>query len=83
MRKYPDSLRLRQLAAPLLVLGLLSPWRRRVALAYLAVVVVASGIEMGRDPAPAAGLAVALPVMHLSWGVGFLVGWSRRSLASR
>ncbi|HXQ75314.1 MAG TPA: glycosyltransferase family 2 protein [Acidimicrobiales bacterium] len=83
VRKYPGSLRLRQLAAPLLVLGLLSPWRRRVARAYLGVVVVASGTEMGRDPAAAAGLAVALPVMHISWGVGFLVGWSRRYLASR
>jgi len=78
VRKYPDSLRLRQLAAPLLVLGLVSPWRRRVALAYLVVVAVGSGTEMRRDPAAAAGLAVALPVMHLSWGVGFLVAWSRR-----
>jgi succinoglycan biosynthesis protein ExoA len=83
VRKYPGSLRLRQLAAPLLVLGLLSPWRRHVALAYLAVVAVASGTEMRRDRAAAAGLAVALPVMHLSWGVGFLVGWCRRSLTSR
>jgi glycosyltransferase involved in cell wall biosynthesis len=83
VRKYPGSLRLRQLAAPLLVLGLLSPWRRQVALAYLAVVAVASGSEMRRDPAAAAGLAVALPLMHLSWGAGFIVGWCRRSLATR
>ena len=83
VRKYPESLRLRQLAAPLLVLGLLSPWRRRVARAYLAVVAVAAGTEAVSDPAAAAGLAVALPVMHISWGVGFLVGWSRRYLASR
>jgi len=83
VRKYPDSVRLRQLAAPLLVLGFLSPWRRRVALAYLAVVAVGSGIEMRRDLAAGAGLAVALPVMHLSWGVGFLVGCSRRYLPPR
>ncbi|MGH9017779.1 MAG: glycosyltransferase family 2 protein, partial [Acidimicrobiales bacterium] len=77
VRKYPESLRLRQLAAPLLVLGLLSPWRRSVALAYLAVVAAGSGPELRRDPAAGAGLAVALPAMHLSWGAGFLVGWLR------
>jgi glycosyltransferase involved in cell wall biosynthesis len=80
VQKYPGSLRLRQLAAPLLVLGLLSPWRRTVALAYLAVVAVAAGTEVRRDAAAGAGLAVALPVMHLSWGTGFLVGWCQRLL---
>jgi glycosyltransferase involved in cell wall biosynthesis len=83
VRKYPDSLRVRQLAAPLLILGLLSPGRRKVALAYLAVVVVGSGTEVRRDPAAGAGLAVALPVMHLSWGAGFLVGSLRSYLPSR
>jgi succinoglycan biosynthesis protein ExoA len=83
VRKYPESLRLRQMAAPLLVLGLLSPWRRQVALAYLAVVALGSGTEMRRDPAAGAGLAVALPVMHLSWGTGFLVGWFRNLTSSR
>jgi len=74
VRKHPDSLRARQLAAPLLVLGLLSPWRRPVALAYLAVVAAGAGLEARRDRRSAAGLAVALPVMHLAWGAGFLVG---------
>jgi glycosyltransferase involved in cell wall biosynthesis len=82
VRKYPGSLRLRQMAAPLLVLGLLSPWRRQVALAYAAVVAVAASTEMRRDPAAGAGLALALPVMHLSWGAGFLAGWSSRYLPS-
>jgi glycosyltransferase involved in cell wall biosynthesis len=77
VRKYPRSVRLRQLAAPLLVLGLLSPWRRKVALAYVAVVAAGSGTEMRHDRAAGAGLAVALPVMHLSWGAGFLVGLIR------
>jgi succinoglycan biosynthesis protein ExoA len=83
VRKYPESLRLRQLAAPLLVLGLLSPWRRKVALAYLGVVAVGAGRAMKDDPALGAGLAVALPVMHLSWGAGFLAGLIRSSRASR
>jgi succinoglycan biosynthesis protein ExoA len=81
VRKYPRSLHLRQLAAPLLVLGLLSPWRRRVALAYLAVVALGAGRELRRDRAAAAGMAVALPVMHLSWGTGFLMGWLRSHLS--
>jgi succinoglycan biosynthesis protein ExoA len=83
VRKYPGSLRLRQLAAPFLILGLLSPWRRQVARAYLVIVAAASGSEATREPATGAGLAVALPVMHLSWGVGFLVGLFRRRPASR
>jgi len=74
VRKHPDSLRARQLAAPLLVLGLLSPWRRPVTLAYLAVVAAGTGVEARRQRGGAAGLAVALPLMHLAWGVGFLVG---------
>jgi glycosyltransferase involved in cell wall biosynthesis len=75
--KYPQSLRLRQLAAPLLVLGLLSPWRAKVAIAYLAVVSTAVTREFRRDQAAGAGLFIALPVMHLSWGTGFLAGYLR------
>jgi len=50
VRKHPDSLRARQLAAPLLVLGLLSPWRRPVALAYLAVVAAGAGLATAGPP---------------------------------
>jgi succinoglycan biosynthesis protein ExoA len=74
VRKHPDSLRARQLAAPLLVLGLLSPWRKPVALTYLAVVAAGAGTEARRGRRTGAGLALALPVMHLAWGAGFLVG---------
>jgi glycosyltransferase involved in cell wall biosynthesis len=81
VRKYPRSLRLRQLAAPLLVIGLVLPGRRKVAAAYAAVVAVSCALEMRRDRRAAAGLAVALPVMHLSWGVGFLTGLFRRRRA--
>jgi glycosyltransferase involved in cell wall biosynthesis len=78
VRKYPRSLRLRQLAAPLLVIGLVLPGRRRVAAAYAAVVAVSCALQVRRDRRAAAGLAVALPVMHLSWGAGFLTGLLRR-----
>ena len=74
VRRHPSSLAPRQLAGPLLVLGLCSPWRRRVLGAYLGVVAaeaVRQAASAGRD-----GLLVApvLPAMHVPWGIGFLVG---------
>jgi glycosyltransferase involved in cell wall biosynthesis len=74
VRRHPSSFAARQLAAPLLVLGLCSPWRRRVASAYVAVVAaeaVRHAVSSGRT-----GLLVApvLPAMHVPWGLGFLVG---------
>jgi succinoglycan biosynthesis protein ExoA len=76
LRLHPDSLAPRQLAAPLLILGLGSPWRRWVALSYAALVASRVVPEVRRDPAAAAALAVLLPVMHLSWGSGLLLGVS-------
>jgi succinoglycan biosynthesis protein ExoA len=76
VRRHPASFAPRQLAAPLLIVGLCSPWRRQVLSAYLALVAV----ETARQAASAGseGLLVApvLPAMHLSWGAGFLVGLS-------
>jgi succinoglycan biosynthesis protein ExoA len=74
VRRHPRSLSPRQLAAPLLVLGLLSPWRRWVGLTYGGTVAGQAMIELPSDPATAAGLLLVLPVMHLSWGVGFVIG---------
>jgi hypothetical protein len=76
--KHPHSLHWRQLAAPLLVVGLLLPGRRRVAAAYATVVVAACAEEMRHDRAAGAGLAVAMPTMHLAWGIGFLFGIMRQ-----
>ena len=72
VRRHPTSLSPRQLVAPALVLGLVSPWRRWVGGAYLSLVVGWSvvGIRRGRTPISGA----VLPAMHLPWGVGFLVG---------
>ena len=39
--------------------------------------------QQATTDAKAAGLTVALPVMHLAWGSGFLVGWIRSVLSSR
>jgi glycosyltransferase involved in cell wall biosynthesis len=73
-RRHPRHVRPRQLVAPALVLGLLGPRRRQVAAAYLALVLARSAYELRKDPESAAALAVALPVMHLTWGIGFLRG---------
>ena len=85
LRRHPGSLRGRQLAAPLLVLGLaaspplaasagaaaLGAVLPAVWLAALAAGSVAAGV---RRREPAAVLApLALMTMHLSWGAGFLV----------
>jgi succinoglycan biosynthesis protein ExoA len=74
VRKHPRSLAPRQLAAPALVLGLLSRRRLAVAALDLAGVAVAAADQWRRDRTAAPGFAVSLPVMHLSWGSGFLVG---------
>jgi succinoglycan biosynthesis protein ExoA len=76
VKRHPRSLSARQLAAPLLLLGLLSPWRRCVAGSYGGVVTGRALVELPSDPAAAAGLLLVLPVMHTSWGAGFLLGIS-------
>lgn len=77
VRRHPRSLSLRQLAVPALAVGLLSPWRRRVAGAYVATIVVAAlGVARRTGPREAAVFATTLPVMHGSWGAGFAAGLS-------
>lgn len=78
VRRHPGSLAGRQLAAPLLVLGLLAPGRRVVAGAYLALVAAGCAKEAGKDPAAGAAMVAVVPTMHLSWGIGFLRGLVRR-----
>jgi glycosyltransferase involved in cell wall biosynthesis len=73
-RRHPSALRLRQLAAPALVLGLLGPRRRQVAAVYATAILARAAVQFGADRKAAAGFAAALPVMHLCWGVGFLEG---------
>ena len=79
VRRHPRSLALRQLAAPLLVAGLVSPWRRNVAVGYAALVATEAGRRLARDPGAAGGLLLALPSMHLAWALGFVAGLTRRS----
>jgi glycosyltransferase involved in cell wall biosynthesis len=81
---HPSSVRLRQLAAPLLVGGLIgsiglafTPWRWTALVlpaAYLAALGATATWELVRRRDPAAvALPLAIPVMHLAWGWGFLL----------
>lgn len=74
IRRHPKSVSARQLAAPLLVLGLLSPIRRLVGVPYLTLVAGRAALEARRDAAAAIGMACAMPTMHLAWGAGFMSG---------
>lgn len=78
VRRHPASFSPRQLAAPALLVGLASPWRKPVAAAYGAVVLAAAARQAVKDPRSAASFACSLPAMHLPWAAGFL-----RGLASR
>lgn len=88
LRRYPDSLRWRQALPPSFVLGLIGlsvlsifvPFLRLalagVLLLYFSILLLAglrSAVQHGK-PYLMAGLPLAVPVMHVSWGGGFL--WS-------
>ncbi len=76
--RHPGSVKPRQLVAPAVVVGLMSPWRRSVAGVYAASLLGAAAVD-GRQLGPlGAGVyAATLPVMHLTWGAGFLIGLLR------
>jgi len=74
IRKHPRSLSYRQLAVPALFLGLVSPWRRPVLAAYVAVVLGRGVLELVSDPPAVPTLLAAFPTMHAAWGLGFARG---------
>ena len=74
IRKHPGSLSYRQLAVPALFVGLASPWRRLVLVAYGAAVLGRGAVELTRDPPAVPILVAAFPTMHTAWGLGFLQG---------
>ncbi len=82
IRRHPRSLRLRQLVAPVTVLGLAAGlvgalagrrWMLIAPATYATAVLAASVATAGSGP-EALTLAGVFPTMHLSWGAGFLVG---------
>jgi succinoglycan biosynthesis protein ExoA len=88
---HPGSLRLRQAAAPALLLGLvgalvLLPWTS-VPLAlwaggYGSLLLLGSALEGPTTRKHLPGVVLALAVIHLAWGYGFLTA-PRRSPAPR
>jgi succinoglycan biosynthesis protein ExoA len=89
VRRHRGSMRWRQAAAPLLVVGLVAsavaaaagagPIAAVIPGAYLAGTIVTGLVEAVRRRDGTALLApVPLAVMHLAWGVGFLVGVGAR-----
>lgn len=88
LRRYPETLRWRQAGPPLFVAALallvpLAPLRRgaRLALSFMlclyGLALAGAGLQLaGRSRAPALllGAPIAVAVMHLAWGAGFL--WS-------
>ncbi len=83
LRTHPASARVRQVAPPLLVLGLAvssalavtgAPGAAALPLGYLGLL-AAGSVEAGlrrRDPLAVVLVPVVLATMHLVWGVGFL-----------
>jgi glycosyltransferase involved in cell wall biosynthesis len=83
LRRFPESLRWRQLAAPLLVVGLIASvvmllLSRPVLAAivpgtYVLALVASAVVELARRRDVAAlALPLVLPTMHLSWAFGFM-----------
>lgn len=82
------TLRPRQLAAPALVLGLVvlgvvgavigSPWPLVAGLLVHGGTLLVTAQVLARRPLVGLRTALALATMHLSWGLGFLVGPPRR-----
>lgn len=86
LRRDLSKLKARQLAAPLLVLGIIASliggfWLSLLWLlpvGYLAACVATAIIAPGVSTLPAKlRLATVFPTMHLSWGLGFLFGRTR------
>lgn len=81
-RSHPGSMRPRQWAPPLLVIGLGASLIGSIWWSWLLVVPAAylfALIGVGATTLPSAGISamvmpLALAVMHLSWGIGFLTG---------
>jgi glycosyltransferase involved in cell wall biosynthesis len=85
VRKHPEATRVRQLVPPIFVVALLAslvlaltPWRLVgliVPGAYVALLALSTLAQLVRTRDTAAlGFPLAATVMHVSWGLGFLIG---------
>jgi succinoglycan biosynthesis protein ExoA len=82
---HRGSLRPRQFAPPLLVVGMalsligsfVSPWFLTVPTVYVVGLVAAALSTVRSSGVAALGVPAALVTMHFAWGLGFLLGHSR------
>jgi hypothetical protein len=90
VRRHPGSLAMRQLAAPFIVLGLLTgtllgilatPWAFLLFAGYFGAVLIA-GLASEGSLLQRLTTGAALAAMHLSWGSGFLLS-AIRSIGSQ
>jgi glycosyltransferase involved in cell wall biosynthesis len=76
-KRHPDSVRPRQLVAPALLVAIaVLPKRRWTLSAYLSGVAVATTLDGRGGLVRRSVFAASLPIMHVCWGAGFLVGLS-------
>jgi glycosyltransferase involved in cell wall biosynthesis len=76
-KRHPGSVRPRQLVAPALLLAIVAlPKRRWTLSAYLGGVAVATMVDGRGGLVRRLVFSASLPIMHLCWGTGFLVGLS-------
>lgn len=89
-RRHAGSIQPRQLAAPALVVSLLLtaafvPVDPRpflaVGLAYLVLLTLGVSLSAGRGRRRLPFVVAALMTMHLAWGSGFVIAWSRAMVA--
>jgi len=90
MQKHPRQMRARQFVPPAFVAGLFGSaalgllwrpfwWLLALVLALYAVADVAASLSLGRAHGPrhTPSLLIIHPILHLSYGMGFLVGLAR------
>lgn len=92
VRRHRGSLRARQLAPAVLVVGLVgaaglsvalaSPWPIAVVGGGYLVGILGAAAVAAEDPGAWPGTALALATMHLTWGAGFLLGPPRAATAA-
>jgi succinoglycan biosynthesis protein ExoA len=85
VRRHPRSLRWRQAVPPAVTAAVAAGavagfvWRKALLLpAGYTVAVAAAATVAGKSPGRRVRLLAIFPTMHLSWGVGFLLGEPRR-----
>ncbi|MEE2767739.1 MAG: glycosyltransferase family 2 protein [Actinomycetota bacterium] len=86
VRRHPRSVRWRQLLPPVVLcgvgFGLVSGWFWMPLFLFPAVygvAVMAASVVVGNSPSQIIRLVSVFPVIHMSWAVGFLIGYPARS----